>query len=69
MLGEFAVARTKFEAILKDNKSYVPALKGLAETCMYQAKQCFNEQRLGTAKDHAQYAVEIISSYDQFFIN
>ncbi|KAJ8978706.1 hypothetical protein NQ317_015954 [Molorchus minor] len=42
----------------KENGQYVPALKGLAETCMCLARECYRDQRLGTARDQAQSAVD-----------
>jgi superkiller protein 3 len=58
ILGEFTEARLDFEEILKSNKFYVPALKGMAETCLLQAKDCFRDQRLGTSRDYAQIAAD-----------
>ncbi|XP_008195456.1 superkiller complex protein 3 [Tribolium castaneum] len=58
ILGEFAEARLEFEEILKFNKFYVPALKGMAETCLLQARHCYKDQRLGTSRDHAQVATD-----------
>ncbi|CAH0550739.1 unnamed protein product [Brassicogethes aeneus] len=61
ILGEYAEAREEFSEILKVNQNDVLALKGLAETCMCQARHCLKEQRLGTARSHAQYASEKIT--------
>ncbi|XP_018572028.1 tetratricopeptide repeat protein 37, partial [Anoplophora glabripennis] len=58
ILGHFAEAQVNFEEILLSNEHYVPALKGFAETCIYQAKECYKDQRLGTARNYAQLALE-----------
>ncbi|RZC41781.1 tetratricopeptide repeat protein 37, partial [Asbolus verrucosus] len=58
ILGEYTEARSNFEEILLSNKYYVPALIGMAETCLLQAKACFRNQRLGMSRDHAQVAAD-----------
>lgn len=63
MLGHYAEARTDFEEILLSNRHYVPALKGLAETCLSQTRECYKDQRLGTARDHAQVALDKLVMY------
>ncbi|KAG5897490.1 hypothetical protein JTB14_031114 [Gonioctena quinquepunctata] len=56
-LGLYAEAKSEFEEVLFTNGQYVPALKGIAETCMSLAKNCYQDQRLGTSRDHVQAAV------------
>ncbi|XP_066150901.1 tetratricopeptide repeat protein 37 isoform X2 [Euwallacea fornicatus] len=56
ILGEYAEAQVDFENILVNNRSYVPALKGLGETYLCRAKECYKDQRIGTARDYAQKA-------------
>ncbi|CAG9862355.1 unnamed protein product [Phyllotreta striolata] len=51
-------ARCEFMEILSKNERYIPALKGLAETSLNQAWECYRAQRLGTARDHAQSAID-----------
>ncbi|KAL3287818.1 hypothetical protein HHI36_002277 [Cryptolaemus montrouzieri] len=50
-----------FEALLTMNSNCVLTLTGLAETCLRKARVCYYEQRLGTARDYAQYAVESVT--------
>ncbi|XP_066249141.1 superkiller complex protein 3 isoform X2 [Euwallacea similis] len=56
ILGEYAEAQADFENILLNNSSYVPALKGLGETYLCRARECYKDQRIGTARDYAQKA-------------
>lgn len=58
VLGQYVEARVNFEDILVDNCDYVPALKGLAETCILQARRYRQEQIIGLARDCAQYALD-----------
>ncbi|CAH1156223.1 unnamed protein product [Phaedon cochleariae] len=60
-LGYHSEAKTEFQEILLKNKQYVPALKGLAETFIYLAQECYRNQRLGTARDHVQSALDNLS--------
>lgn len=66
-MGEFADAQTDFENILADNSNYVPALKGLSETCLSRARECYTDQRLGTARDYVQNSVNKATLYVAFF--
>ncbi|KAJ8948114.1 hypothetical protein NQ318_008467, partial [Aromia moschata] len=61
ILGQNLEAKEDFEEILRENGQYVPALKGLAETCMCQARECYRDQRLGTARDYVQVALDKLS--------
>ncbi|KAF5308184.1 hypothetical protein FQR65_LT06364 [Abscondita terminalis] len=56
-LGEFAEACKDYESILYSNKTYIPALKGLAETFICQVRQYAKSQRLGLARDVAENAL------------
>ncbi|XP_018320873.1 tetratricopeptide repeat protein 37 [Agrilus planipennis] len=58
ILGQYAEARADFEALLSTNQKYVPALKGLAETCLNQAKLYNKNQLLGLTRDCCQCALE-----------
>ncbi|CAH1115105.1 unnamed protein product [Psylliodes chrysocephalus] len=57
-LGIYNEANEEFKEILLNNEQYLPALKGLSETCICQAWECYRDQRLGTARDHAQSALK-----------
>ncbi|XP_050293501.1 tetratricopeptide repeat protein 37 isoform X2 [Anthonomus grandis grandis] len=61
ILGEYPDAQKDFENILTEHPNYVPALKGLSETSLCQAKDCLRDQRLGTARDYAQSAVNKVT--------
>ncbi|XP_060530734.1 tetratricopeptide repeat protein 37 [Cylas formicarius] len=56
ILGEYLEAKKEFESVLVHNADYVPALKGLSETNFSIAKQCYADQRIGTARDYGQAA-------------
>ncbi|XP_045477416.1 tetratricopeptide repeat protein 37 [Harmonia axyridis] len=60
-LGHFHEAMLDFEALLCKNRKCILTLTGLAETCLKKAAECIQEQRLGTARDCAQYGVEAVS--------
>ncbi|KAK5647507.1 hypothetical protein RI129_002399 [Pyrocoelia pectoralis] len=60
-LGNYVEAHYDYQLILQTNKQYVPALKGLAETCILQAKQFKRDQRLGMARDYAEKALDMIT--------
>ncbi|CAH1994676.1 unnamed protein product [Acanthoscelides obtectus] len=57
ILGQYPEAIEDFEELLLDNGLYIPALKGLAETYIRQATECYKTQRFGTSRDHIQSAV------------
>ncbi|KAL1501937.1 hypothetical protein ABEB36_007164 [Hypothenemus hampei] len=61
LLGDFPEAQRNFEDVLSRNNNFVPALKGLSETFLCQAKDCLNEQRIGTARDFIQLAVNNVT--------
>ncbi|KAK9737501.1 Tetratricopeptide repeat [Popillia japonica] len=58
ILGQLAEGRSDFEILIKENRSYVPALKGIAVTCLNQAKEYQKSQLWGLARDCAQYALD-----------
>lgn len=62
-MGNYREAMLDFEALLYKNKKCMLTLTGLAETCLKRAEECVSEQRLGTARDCAQYGVEAVSRY------
>ncbi|XP_023026959.2 tetratricopeptide repeat protein 37 [Leptinotarsa decemlineata] len=61
-LGLYKEAKSEFEEILLSNGQYVPALKGLAETFLSLAKECYQDQRLGIARDLAQNAINNLTT-------
>lgn len=61
MLSQYQEARIDFETILKTNKKYILALKGLAETCMNQARFYRRCQLIGRARDCAQDALDNVT--------
>ncbi|GJQ65964.1 hypothetical protein Trydic_g4060 [Trypoxylus dichotomus] len=58
ILGQLAEARRDFEAIIREDRTFVPALKGVAVTCLNQAKEYQKNQLWGLARDCAQYALD-----------
>lgn len=57
-IGHYEEAKIQFENILTTNRKYVPALKGLGETCL-QMGICRNrEQRLGSCQQLIQQALD-----------
>nr|CAI5830097.1 unnamed protein product [Callosobruchus analis] len=57
ILGQYPEAIADFEEVLFKNGLYIPALKGLAETYIRQAVECYKSQRYGTSRDHVQSAL------------
>nr|CAH7731856.1 unnamed protein product [Callosobruchus chinensis] len=57
ILGQYPEAIADFEEVLFKNGLYIPALKGLAETFLRQAVECYKCQRFGTSRDHVQSAL------------
>ncbi|VEN48112.1 unnamed protein product [Callosobruchus maculatus] len=57
ILGQYPEAIADFEEVLFKNGLYIPALKGLAETYIRQAVECYKSQRFGTSRDHIQSAL------------
>lgn len=45
----------------------MPALKGLAETCLSLAESRFQQQLLGCARDNAQLGIDMITMYVRGF--
>lgn len=54
-------ARKDFEQILLLNAKYLPALKGLAETCLKQGEIYQKNQLFGLARDCTQNALDNIT--------
>lgn len=50
-----------FQSILEKMGHYVPALKGLAETCLAMASEYETWQLLGRARDNIQSAIESLT--------
>lgn len=62
LLQEYVDARKDFEEILSINKKYLPALKGLAETCLRQSEIYFTNQIYATSRDCAQLALDNVTA-------
>ncbi|XP_076257912.1 tetratricopeptide repeat protein 37 isoform X2 [Rhynchophorus ferrugineus] len=61
ILGEYLEAQISFENILQLNTEYIPALKGLAEAALCQARIFYKDERLERAWEYAQMAATKIS--------
>lgn len=61
IIGRLENAKEDFEQILSNEANYIPALKGLAETCLSLAKNNFLKQFLGCARDNLQQAIECLT--------
>lgn len=57
IIGQYNEAKNDFEHILIYESRYIPALKGLAETCLALAKEYTAKQFLGRANDCLQQAM------------
>lgn len=57
IIGQYNEAKNDFEHILIYESHYIPALKGLAETCLALAKEYTAKQFLGRANDCLQQAM------------
>lgn len=62
LIGHFPEAKAGFEEILFDNKKYVPALKGLADTCLNIAYNCHKQQLIGLCQSNVQLAVDYLTT-------
>nr|XP_022913012.1 tetratricopeptide repeat protein 37 [Onthophagus taurus] len=62
ILGLFKEAKEQYQGVLFNNKQYIPALKGLAETYLGEAKEFNRNQLWGLARDSAQLALDTLSS-------
>ncbi|KAF7996121.1 hypothetical protein HCN44_010377 [Aphidius gifuensis] len=62
VLGRHEEAKTAFIQILTHEKKYIPALKGLAETCLGLAVENLSNQLLGRAKRNIQQAVDSLTN-------
>uniref|UniRef100_A0A6P7G2Q1 Tetratricopeptide repeat protein 37 n=1 Tax=Diabrotica virgifera virgifera TaxID=50390 RepID=A0A6P7G2Q1_DIAVI len=60
-MGLYDEACAEFKEILLNNQQCLPALKGLSETYLYQAKDCYRDQRLGTVRNHLQDALNYVT--------
>ena len=61
IVGSYEESIEEFKSLLSNNPSYVPALKGLAESCLCQARNFFTRQLLGCCSDSCQEAVDVLS--------
>ncbi|KAK0096871.1 hypothetical protein PV326_004037 [Microctonus aethiopoides] len=61
VLGRHVEAKEAFIEVLKQEQHYIPALKGLAETCLGLAKENSLQQLLGRAQRNIQQAVDSLT--------
>ncbi|XP_003703191.3 superkiller complex protein 3 [Megachile rotundata] len=62
IINQYNEAKTDFENLLLDEPNYIPALKGMAETCLALAKEYISKQLLGRAKDYLQRAMDNLTT-------
>jgi superkiller protein 3 len=61
IIGSYEESIEEFKSLLSNSPKYVPALKGLGETCLCLARNCFSRQLLGCCRDNCQEAVDALS--------
>jgi len=61
IVGSYEESIEEFKSLLSNNPSYVPALKGLGESCLCRARNFFSRQLLGCCSDSCQEAVDALS--------
>lgn len=61
-IGHLEEAKNAFEDILLSNNKYVPALKGLGETCLHIGISRNKEQRLGSCQHLLQKALDCLTT-------
>jgi hypothetical protein len=61
LLGQLVEAEEEFKHVLKSFPDYVPALKGLGETYLCQAKEYLTQQLIGRARDKCETALTILT--------
>ncbi|XP_015592231.1 tetratricopeptide repeat protein 37 [Cephus cinctus] len=61
MLSQHIEAKQDFEHVLQQEPSYIPALKGLAETCLGLAKEYMQQRLLGRVRDNIQQATDYLT--------
>ena len=61
IVGSHEDSIEEFKILLSNNPSYVPALKGLGESCLCRARNSFSQQLLGCCRDSCQDAVDALS--------
>ena len=61
IIGQYNEAKKDFEQILINKSCYIPALKGLAETCLALAKDYTAKQLLGRVNDYLQQAMDSLT--------
>jgi hypothetical protein len=61
IVGSYEESIEEFKSLLSKNPSYVPALKGLGESSLCQARNFFSRQLLGCCSDSCQEAVDTVS--------
>ncbi|XP_076761595.1 superkiller complex protein 3 isoform X2 [Xylocopa sonorina] len=62
IVGQYSEAKEDFQCILKDESCYIPALKGLAESCLALAKEHIANQFLGRGKNYLQQALDSLTT-------
>lgn len=61
IVGSYEESVEQFKTLLSKNPTYVPALKGLGETCFCLARNYYSRQLLGCCRDSCQDAVDALS--------
>ncbi|XP_057320439.1 SKI3 subunit of superkiller complex protein [Microplitis mediator] len=61
VLGRHDEAKEAFTQVLSQEQRYIPALKGLAETCLGLAKENASKQLLGRARRNCQQAIDSLT--------
>ncbi|XP_034193237.1 superkiller complex protein 3 [Osmia lignaria lignaria] len=62
IIKQYNEAKIDFENLLLNEPNYIPALKGLGETCLALAKEYIAKQLLGRAKNHLQLAMDCLTT-------
>ncbi|XP_046996555.1 tetratricopeptide repeat protein 37 [Schistocerca americana] len=61
LVGSFVESVSDYRAVVAANPKYVPALKGLGETCLLLARSYASQKLIGRCKDSCQEAVDALS--------
>ncbi|XP_046485171.1 superkiller complex protein 3 isoform X1 [Neodiprion pinetum] len=62
ILSQFIEAKKDFEQVLLSEQSYIPALKGLAETLLGLSKEYACKQLLGRSRENAELAADYLTT-------
>jgi superkiller protein 3 len=63
LLGQLSEAEHDFLEVLQESPDYVPALKGLGETYLSEARDYLDRQLFGCARDKSEKALTILTKY------